>query len=84
MWGYYMENEQMMSRYNLATASKGLSYWFCPQIFMYMSERGIGYNKICRALGPEVKDVAALKSKLLSLYPEQKSMIIQAFERYGK
>lgn len=84
MWGYYMENEQMMSRYNLATASKGLSYWFCPQIFMYMSERGVGYNKICRALGPEVKDVAALKSKLLSLYPEQKSMIIQAFERYGK
>ncbi len=84
MWGYYLENELMMSRYHLTSTSNGLKYWFCPQILMYMSERGVGYNKICKALTSDVADVDALKDKLLSLYPEQKSMIVQAFERYGK
>lgn len=84
MWGYYMENELMMSRYRFSSTSNGLNYWFCPQIFMYMSERGVGYNKICKALTADVTGVDGLKRKLLSLYPEQKSMIVQAFERYGK
>lgn len=84
MWGYYMQNQLYMTRYSLSSTSMGMSYWFCPQIFLYMDERGLGYNKIIKALNSQVKDIDDLKSQLYSLYPEQKSMIQQAFERYNK
>lgn len=82
MWAYAFMNVQMRERYPEIGTVYGLSYWFSPQIFMYLDERGLTMNRILPALSADVTDMETLKSRLLSLYPEFKSMIMQAFSRY--
>ena len=60
----------------------GMNYWFHPQILLNLEERGLDRYKIFAALGPDVVDKEMLRKKLLSLYPEFKSAITQAFARY--
>jgi len=83
MWGYFIQNSMYNDRYGGAMPSWGLSYWFHPQIFLYLSDRELSKSKIFKALGPDVTDVPTLKSKLISLYPEQKTVIEQVFDRYS-
>ena len=61
----------------------GTSYWFRPQIFRYIDDRGIGRSKIFRALKSDVTSKALLKNKLIELYPSERSMIEQVFNRYS-
>lgn len=82
MWAYYIENLLYRERYGYIDKFYGNKYWFCPQIFMYLDERGMNRFKIFVALTSDVHSRDALKSRLLSLYPESKSMINEAFNKY--
>ena len=82
MWAYYIENLLYRERYGYTDKFYGNKYWFCPQIFMYLDERGMNRFKIFVALTSDVHSRDALKSRLLSLYPESKSMINEAFNKY--
>lgn len=83
MWAYYMENSFHRDRYPESYELAGTSYWFFPQIFMYLDEKGINRYRIFRALTSDVHDRDILRSKLSSLYPECKSIINEAFIRYN-
>ena len=82
MWAYYLQTKVYRDRYPEQARSFGTSYWFRPQIFTYLDERGINKFKLFDALSPDVCDKETLEARLLSLYPECKSIIKQAFERY--
>ena len=82
MWAYYIENLLYRERYGEIDKYYGDKYWFSPQIFTYLDERGMNRFKIFVALTSDVHSRDALKSRLLSLYPESKSMINEAFNKY--
>lgn len=82
MWAYYMENIICRDRYSRDAVTSGMSYWFSPQILLYMDERGVGESKIFRALDSDVTSGDEFQSRLENLYPENKSVIKQAFDRY--
>lgn len=82
MWAYYMQTKMFRLRYPDSGEFFGTSYWFKPQIFNYLDERGIGMQKILNALTPDITDVDILQEKLIYMYPESKSIITQAFVRY--
>ncbi|MCQ2158289.1 MAG: hypothetical protein MJY43_00470 [Bacteroidales bacterium] len=83
MWAYYMENAFHRDRYPDSYRFEGTSYWFYPQIFMYLDEKGVNRYRIFRALTSDVHDRDILKAKLSSLYPECKTIINEAFIRYN-
>lgn len=82
MWAYYVQTKLFRERYPDDDRSFGTSFWFYPQIFLYLDERGIDRFRIFSSLGADVTDKDILKQKLLSLYPESRSVITQAFVRY--
>ncbi|MCQ2165400.1 MAG: hypothetical protein MJZ04_09530, partial [Bacteroidales bacterium] len=82
MWGYFMQNSMIRLRYGALDRAHGTSWWFSPQILLYMEERGLTRGKIFRAMTSEVTDLSQLKQSLIDLYPEYAGMIGQAFERY--
>ena len=82
MWAYYVENVLYRERYGPTDKFYGDKYWFSPQIFMYLDERGMNRFKVFVALTSDVHSRETLKSRLLSLYPESKSMINEAFNKY--
>lgn len=82
MWAYYMQTVMHNDRYPDSKAVYGTSFWFSPQIFLYMDERGLTREKIFAALTPDVTDKYILQKKLISLYPEFKTTINQAYARY--
>lgn len=82
MWAYYMESAIMNERYPGLDAITGTTFWFYPQIFHYLDDRGLNRYKIFSALVPAVCDRAGLQNKLIQLYPEAASMIRLAFNRY--
>jgi len=82
MWAYYVQTKLHSQRYPDSDAVYGTTYWFSPQIFMYLDERGIDRFKISKALTSDITSRDILQDKLISLYPESKSVINQAFARY--
>ena len=60
----------------------GTSFWFYPQIFRYLDERGLGPDKIFSVLTGDVVSKSALKSALLAAYPTKRTVIEQVFSRY--
>ncbi|MCQ2180768.1 MAG: hypothetical protein MJY50_01730 [Bacteroidales bacterium] len=81
-WAYYMQTKVYRDRYPEQARSFGTNYWFSPQIFTYLDERGINKYKLFASLSPDVTDRDILQARLLSLYPECKTIINQAFDRY--
>lgn len=81
MWAYYVSSKFNRERYS-SKANFGGNYWFTPQILMNLDERGMDRFKIFKALTPGVNSIKALQDKLISLYPEYKSVINSAFNRY--
>ena len=82
MWGYFAEGSVFNERYPGWSYYPGTTWWFKPQIFSYLDDRGLNRYKIFAALLPAVTDRASLQNQLLLLYPEAASMIRQAFNRY--
>lgn len=83
-YAFYCQSVLFRRHYPDSSAMFGTSYWFCPQIFMYMDERGLGLDKIAPLMTADVVDMDVLKLKLLSYYPEFKNVISEAFIRYDK
>lgn len=82
MWAYFVQTSLYRERYPDSDVSFGLNYWFFPHIFLALSERGMDKSKIFAALTSDITGRDILREKLLSLYPEYKSEITQAFIRY--
>ena len=62
----------------------GNTYWFKPDIFTYLYERGISRGELFRALTPEVASTDDLKEQLIALLPDRETVIKQTFQHYGK
>ena len=82
MWAFFHQTKLFRDRYRTNAVTFGGSYWFSPQIFLNIDQRGIDRFKIFRALRAEITDIEDLQSELINLYPESRSIINQAFDRY--
>ncbi len=80
-WAYYIQSRFDRDRYG-SGANFGGGFWFSPQSLLFLDDRGMDRFKIFKALTPEVIDREKLQDKLIELYPESKSLINQAFDRY--
>lgn len=83
MWAYYAQTQLYRERYPDTSVVFGTNFWFSPQIFLYLDDRGLNRFKIFNALTSDITDKNKLQDTLLSLYPEMKSTINQAFGRYN-
>ncbi len=83
MWGYFMQNSMYHDRYGGTMPSAGMTYWFHPQIFRYLEERGITKAQLFASLQSGVTSRDALMKKLLELYPDKAVIIRQVFSRYS-
>ena len=83
MWAYYVQTVMHNERYPDNERLYGTGYWFYPQIFMYLDERGMTRHKIFAALTSDIADRDKLRKKLTSLYPQSKSSVNLAFSRYN-
>ena len=84
MWGYFMESVLYKDRYGGDLPAVGVSYWFYPQIFRYLYERGMTCSEIFSALKSGVTSRDDLADTLIQLYPERESTITQVFNRYSR
>jgi hypothetical protein len=82
MWAYYLESKMYKDRYGGSFPSFGTSFWFYPQIFRYLDERGITASQMFSVLGPDVTDKASLQDALIEAFPLKKTIISQVFSRY--
>lgn len=57
---------------------------YSPQLLLFLDERGLGLEQIAPLFTTEVADIDMLKLKMLSYYPEFKTVINEAFARYGE
>lgn len=83
MWAYFLESKCYQQRYGGQYPAFGTSYWFRPQILRYLDERGLGPSRLMDALEGDVCTKAALRNRLIALYPYQKKVIEQVFNRYN-
>ena len=83
MWAYYVETKLHCDRYPDNKLVFGTSWWFSPQVFFYLDERGLTRFKICEALTKDVTDRASLEEELIKRYPDFGTTIQVAFNRYN-
>lgn len=84
MWGYFMQESLYKERYGGTIAPFGNSFWFQPDIFTYLYERGMSRGQIYRCLKPEVTSIDDLRDELVSQNPMLENAIEKAFKYYGK
>ena len=82
MWAYYLESKMYKDRYGGAFPTFGTSFWFYPQIFRYLDERGITASRIFSVLNSDVTEKSALEDALIEAFPLKKTIISQVFSRY--
>jgi hypothetical protein len=82
MWAYYMQSRMFKDRYGGSLPAFGTSFWFYPQIFRYLDERGMTPGQFLSVMTEDVVDKASLKLELIEAYPKKKSIIEQVFSRY--
>ncbi len=81
-WAYYLESKMYKERYGGSFPTFGTSYWFRPQIFRFLDERGFSRSDIFSVLDETVISKSDLKSALIMSRPEKKETIEQIFSRY--
>ncbi len=82
MWAYYLESKIFKDRCGGTFPTFGTSYWFHPQIFRYLDERGLSASDIFSVLEEDVNTLDKLKSVLLRAFPDKRTVIEQVFSRY--
>ena len=82
MWAYYMESKMYKDRYGGSFPSFGTSFWFYPQIFRYLDERGLSASQMFSVLESGVTGKAALQDAMIEAFPLKKTIISQVFSRY--
>ena len=81
-WAYYLESKMYKERYGGTFPTFGTSYWFNPQIFRYLNERGLSVAQLFSVLDADVVSRNDLKEELITAYPSRKSIVEQVFNRY--
>lgn len=84
MWGYFMQETLKKDRYGGTVRQFGNTFWFKPDIFTYLYERGLSRSDIFGVLSADVTDIEELKSALADSFPEHMDMIESTFRHYGK
>lgn len=84
MWAYFMQESLHKDRYGGAIASFGYEFWFQPDIFTYLYERGLSRAQLFRSLKKDVAGIDELRESLVELYPQMEEVIEMTFENYGK
>lgn len=84
MWAYYLESMLHKERYGGSVPAYGTSFWFYPQIFRYLEERGLSRKDIFSVLTEEVSDRQILQEKLVTAFPKKRTVIEQVFNRYKR
>ena len=69
-------------RYGGGFPSFGTSYWFYPQIFRYLDERGVSCSEIFSVLDQTVASRDDLRTALVAAFPTKRDVIEQVFNRY--
>ncbi len=82
-WAYFLQSKLYQERYGGSYPAFGTGYWFHPQIYRYLDERGVGPEEIIAAMDAEVTSQDDLRDGLVSLYPSKKKIIDQIFNRYN-
>lgn len=83
MWAFHLLNKLHYERYGGSWPSFGSTYWFHPQIFRYMEERGVKVSDIYNAIDENIKTKDELKEKLKLNCKSKSKVIDQAFNRYA-
>ena len=84
MWAYFLESVLFQDRYGGDRPTFGTSFWFYPQIFRYLYERGMTCAQLFRSLKSGVTSRDDLLDALVELYPERESTLAQVFDRYSR
>ena len=84
MWSYFMESVLFQNRYGGDLPALGTTFWFYPQIFRYLFERGLTCADIFKSLKSNVTSRDDLMDALVELVPEQERTITQVFSRYSR
>ena len=63
-------------------ASFGNRFWFQPDVFTYLYERGMSRGHIFRCLKPEVTSLDDLRDELISQNPSLEKVIDQTFKYF--
>lgn len=84
MWGYFMQETLKKDRYGGTVRQFGNTFWFKPDIFTYLYERGITRGEIFRALKAGVTTTDDLMDELIDQLPDRETIITQTFKHYGK
>ena len=82
MWAYHLESKMYHERYGGSYPSFGTSYWFYPQIFRFLEEKGVSTSEIFSVLRPETTSVDELQRALIKALPARTSDIDMIFNRY--
>lgn len=84
MWGYFMQATLYKDRYGGNLPTYGNRFWFKPDIFTYLYQRGMSRGEIFRALHADVTSMEDLLEELINLYPEREKTFRDTFRSYGK
>ena len=82
MWAYYLESVMYQERYGGPMPQFGTGYWFSPQIFRYLDDRGFSRTDFLSAMQSDVTGTDVLQNRLMSMSPDRSEMISQVFARY--
>ena len=82
MWAYYLESLIYKERYGGGFPTFGNSYWFKPEIFRYLDDRGFTCGEIFSVLDEDVDSRKALERALIADFPTRRTQIEQAFDKY--
>ena len=81
-WAYYMETMMYKERYGGSISTFGTGFWFHPQIFRYLDERGVTRADIFSVLNSNVISKEDVRVALIAAFPEKRTVIEQVFGRY--
>lgn len=82
MWAYYLESRFFKDRYGGDFPTFGTSFWFYPQIFRFLDDRGVEPSDIFSVLKEDVTSRQMLKDALVKAYPDKRTIVEQVFSRY--
>lgn len=82
MWAYYIQSRMFKDRYGGTFPSYGTSFWFSPQIYRYLDDRGMKPYQFLSVMNTDVVNKSCLKQKLIETYPTKRTVIEQVFSRY--
>ena len=81
-WAYFLESKMYKERYGGTFPTFGTSYWFNPQIFRHLNDRGLTVAQIFSVLDADVISRKDLKEAMIAAYPSRRNVVEQVFSRY--